>query len=652
MVLRLELASPHRSIRDLINAPELAPFSVLTGINGSGKSHLLAAIANGSITAWIDGTQVALGDIRMFTWQDILATAPQTADISLRLTAARARWEIIVANRRSTAGALRHEWTTAGLDHGGISDFKLFERSREYLSEYEGIRAVIASSSAVITSQLNAFATKEQPWHDRIDASALVDEHGTLFGSISEPEFRQLLVGRFTSLDPFKHELSSIFALYRRLERENYANQMDPSPTSPPLGDDEFLEQYGPRPWDRVNELLDRGGYRFRFSTPETDGPYDITVVSTEGDDSWTFADLSSGERVLVAFTLASYSVRHGRLSSHRPKLVLLDEIDAPLHPSMIKSVIDTLSEVIVQEYGAACLMTTHNPATVAMSQNAVVYLVSPTVPRIRIATVQEAVASLSDGVSGLSVSVELRRVVWVESNLDVVRYERLLSALRRELVGTFEPSFHSVGFATVNGERQSDGKARVKEVVGSLRKSGVTNVNGLVDRDNDSADSDDVKFVGGVERYSIENFLLDPLLVALLAIRERFTGKLSRDALGISLNGTYGDLDLTDAAAIQIIVNQVLVLAGVAVEDSAQVCLHGGTTIILPMSFLNVRGHDWYTALIEAVPEFKRFRSEHELMLTIIDKVIADNPGVVSAALTSSFGNLVGLPQHGVKRR
>ena len=47
---RLKFEKPHRSITSLPDI-ELPAFAIITGINGSGKSHLLEAIENGSVSA-------------------------------------------------------------------------------------------------------------------------------------------------------------------------------------------------------------------------------------------------------------------------------------------------------------------------------------------------------------------------------------------------------------------------------------------------------------------------------------------------------------------------------------------------------------------------------------------------------------------------
>ena len=69
-MIELKFNSPYLSITKLATI-ELNNFSVITGKNGSGKSHLLAAIANGSVSAVsIQTDRIVLFDYDSFRLQD------------------------------------------------------------------------------------------------------------------------------------------------------------------------------------------------------------------------------------------------------------------------------------------------------------------------------------------------------------------------------------------------------------------------------------------------------------------------------------------------------------------------------------------------------------------------------------------------------
>src|SRR4051812_18679818 len=89
-MISLTFSKPHRSIRAL---PEvtLPDFAVITGVNGSGKSHLLEAINNGSVVTpgvSIPPQPVPPGrnqsvpgtDVRLFTWNNLVPAPGSAAD--------------------------------------------------------------------------------------------------------------------------------------------------------------------------------------------------------------------------------------------------------------------------------------------------------------------------------------------------------------------------------------------------------------------------------------------------------------------------------------------------------------------------------------------------------------------------------------------
>ena len=61
-----------KSLLSIQNFPEIdiPSFAVITGVNGSGKTHLLRSIENGSIIA--EGAQSKNHSIRYFDWGSIV----------------------------------------------------------------------------------------------------------------------------------------------------------------------------------------------------------------------------------------------------------------------------------------------------------------------------------------------------------------------------------------------------------------------------------------------------------------------------------------------------------------------------------------------------------------------------------------------------
>lgn len=83
--------------------------------------------------------------------------------------------------------------------------------------------------------------------------------------------------------------------------------------------------------------------------------------------------------------------------------MILLDEVDASLHPSMIKNFLNVIQEVFL-ERGISVLVATHSPTTVALSPEDSIYLMNPSGPkRVTKTSAAEAINILSEGFATLS---------------------------------------------------------------------------------------------------------------------------------------------------------------------------------------------------------------------------------------------------------
>jgi predicted ATPase len=651
-MLTFNFQQKHRSVGALNNPPELAPFSIITGVNGSGKTHLLEGIADSKIHVLIDGQPVKPNEIRSFSWQtlDVGQTGP--ADISTRITFMSQFWTSIQQFKQNHADQLRTQLMNLGAPMVVAGLETLFVTAGEVKYRDDSVvQSILAQVNGQIQSQLQGQTQEGNPWTNRIDPETLIPSHPGL-AALTQSQFRSALTNSPIMLDPFRQQLSALFAAYRKAQEANAVNQNSALKSAEPLSELEFQSEFGSQPWDTLNEMLKLGGYRFRVNHPIDSGPFEVEIKSVDSTASWNFSDLSSGEKVLVSFLLASYTVHNGFVNKQVPKVLLLDEVDAPLHPSMIDSLLRVVSQVLVEDQQVHCIMTTHNPATIALAHSASIFQMSQDEPRLKTCTHEEAIQLLSVGLPTLRVAVENRRIVWVESDADVTTLELVTSNLKRFITGPFVPVFQSVGFKAIHGQpdsEQSGGKIRVKSIVASLREAGIPNVKGLIDSDEIGGLAEDkgvVRLTAG-ERHSIENVILDPLLIGILIIRERLDcAGLSRQAFGLSDQLVLGGLDISDSAALQKIVDLVLETVGVPddVADGGKrrkVILLNESTIELPEWFLAVRGHCWSKHLLAKLNCLKQWRTEAGLTNAVARIVIADVPELLTKEALISIQHL-----------
>ena len=143
------------------------------------------------------------------------------------------------------------------------------------------------------------------------------------------------------------------------------------------------------KPWEVINEILQQihlfsqkeGVFNFEVTYPNdqdvspTDWQsYSFNPVLLEKADRTQrqFAALSSGEQTLLALAISIYESRD---DFSFPELLLLDEVDASLHPSMSRAMIHTLINVFAKN-GTKVILATHSPSTVALAPKESVFVV------------------------------------------------------------------------------------------------------------------------------------------------------------------------------------------------------------------------------------------------------------------------------------
>ncbi|MYJ75126.1 MAG: AAA family ATPase [Gammaproteobacteria bacterium] len=178
-----------------------------------------------------------------------------------------------------------------------------------------------------------------------------------------------------------------------------------------------------PPPWVTLREVLaevratsvDPELFNFEFSDPEGDkltkanhGKYSFSPVFTNAStgESYSTASLSSGEKILLSLCFAAYNKAMGR---RQPKLLLLDELDAVLHPSMISALIASLKAQFVNN-GIPVIMATHSVTTASLVEEEAVFRLSRSESRLDVQklTKSEVVADLSEGLATIEAGLTI----------------------------------------------------------------------------------------------------------------------------------------------------------------------------------------------------------------------------------------------------
>lgn len=588
--MRIRTFNIHKSIVETPTTDDLPGFTLVTGENGAGKTHLLESMRE-LMTQWVD-----------FDYTNRRPRMLSTADLQ-------AVDQVAVAHET-------HEQRVEMFRQqiiGHLAQVRGRPEAREQLTTF------VLGQGLLNADGLSGLEVRSGKW----------------LGEWTNSDFEKFTPIETGRRDLFSVSMADIFSTYtylhtingfKRFRAEKFSDQVDF------LEEDEFVESYGSPPWDALNDVLADVGMRYRFERPEPFvlPPYpQPRLLDMDSGFDVPLTELSSGEKTLLTIALAAYSADHRRLAIEKPAVILLDEPDAALHPSMVRSLLRLVSDLIVEGLGVPVIMTTHSPTTVALADEASTYLMSRTgSPRLAKVTKDAALRSLLVGVPTLSVRADHRRTVLVESPVDERRYSQMHTLLAARI-----GSERSLQFMAAGGTANTNGCDAVIDLVGRLRKNGNDLVFGLIDRDYRSKEPE-TGIVFDASRHSIENVLLDPLPLALLMLEDRHK----------RLIGQFPDMTTTSIRPEQAqeLVNWLT--AAVAHDDydttERTTAYADGLELQVQAFWFELRGHDLNDRLLQVFPELKSHRQllgDH-----VISHAWFNHPWAVPRAIVDVFERLL----------
>jgi len=647
--MRLTLINAYKSISSF-QETELPDFVIITGVNGAGKSHLLEAINSGCIQIDSIAATNQTRPIRLFNWTNLVPN-DSGAFASYQITQERqGLWNElfshIQAHRNQIADTLRQfkRFDLLSMDINkfiNLSEDEFIMTGDNPPDESRQAFHIIQNIISNIEPNVIANFTQRDVNRQKL-INELQEKTQTSLLALDETDFYDNFPKSWLPIDMFQQSFGRLFLEYQLNFLNNRLKELANSEgdTVSFLSSEEFIEQYGEAPWTFVNSILEIANLDFRINQPAKyyeDRPYEPVLIDQIRGNQVKFGDLSSGERILMSFALCLYYAEDRRQLVDYPKVLLFDEIDAPLHPSMTQSLLHTIQEVLVNRHGIKVIMTTHSPSTVALAPEASVYAMYKTdIQRLQKTTKDKALAILTTGVPTLSIDYKNRRQVFVESQYDAQFYEIIYNKLKNDLrYPEISLNFISSGVA---GQGNCD---QVEEVVNKLYEGGNRTVYGIIDWDKKNDGNERVKVLGHGKRYSIENYILDPLLLGAFLIREKW---IERDEIGFNSNETYVDIAKFDNDRLQVVANfivsKVKNFSPPTSEEKNISCEYvGGQVISLPLWFLQIQGHELEKTLTDIFPKLRGLQKrQSQLKLEILRKVVDDIPTLIPKDLISLF--------------
>ncbi|MEL7406424.1 MAG: ATP-binding protein, partial [Cyanobacteria bacterium J06558_2] len=517
--MKLALQKSHKSIR-LLQDVELNDFTVLTGVNGAGKSHLLEAIENGSIK--VDGIASGGNLIRRFDWSNLVPNDTQAINPYTLIQERDNHWKDISSQITRSRDSFKQFLEQIKITNKSDDEIKQMASMTELelsekLSDHQKAHQIYVHYKSILDNFKKQYSRNNKIIYLLIERFEKVCS--TPFIYLDEDEFYKYYFAQCNPVNIFQQSFGRLFAAYEKLRVENEFREFRNQRKGQNIGflsEQEFKAQNGEPPWDFVNDILETADLDFRIDKPDgyNNKPYQPRLIHQISGDLINFSNLSSGEKILISFALFLYYAEDKNQIVNYPKILLFDEIDAPLHPSMTQSVINTIQEVLINKHKIKVILTTHSPSTVALSPESSIYVMTKDENnRLQETSKDSALAVLTAGITTLSINYENRRQIFVESKNDIEYYELIFNKIKQHLIPEISLSFISAGTKGENCEQ-------VKSIVKQLVDCGNSNVYGIIDWDSYHASKDNIKVLGENKRYSIENYIFDPLLLVTFLLR------------------------------------------------------------------------------------------------------------------------------------
>ena len=347
--------SPFLSVQNEFEMPEFKSFNVITGLNGSGKTHFLKAINNGNFKVIIDGKSINQNEIAFFDYLSFILSNEEAVKFDFENLKLQTKnhfdssvQEVVNSNLFSTSGRnnLSQQWSS---NRNKITPEAL-NKFNEYFKRISLVRKIQGQNNQqqeIRYSYQDIFGQKE-------------DAH-----NITEMDIHNAIMS-LKNKNNFLTDGFSVLFRSAQIALDKIIHECDIRPTE---AEKKYKETFGFEvPWRFVNDILDSYNtqdfeYKYSFEKPKENLTQSLKArLGDNNSNIIEYQNLSSGEKVLLTLSLF---ILQRSISEKFPKVLLLDEIDATLHPSLCKNLLETLKKNIITK-GTKLIFATHNPSTIA----------------------------------------------------------------------------------------------------------------------------------------------------------------------------------------------------------------------------------------------------------------------------------------------
>lgn len=423
--MQLQFKSKHISVEQF-NPVNIPDFVVLTGVNGSGKSHLLDAIDKRHVS--ITGMEQA--HIVLFNYETFkLDNEP--AFNAHQLSAEReAAWQYHQQQIKNNVQNYR-----TGL---GVNYEPLKATCKEEKKSFWGLTSEpIKKYKQQLKNLFNTQNIKQNPQAQGI--YSLAKKLPYSIDEIQHDDFIKRFKPFVFKNDFLPNQLGKIFWDYYVKYRANQVNEFENEKHGKNyefLNEEEFFSVHGEKPWDLINNILEEfDTLQYKINSPEGAdyfGSFQLKLTHTAKDNlEIDFNSLSSGEKILMALVASIYKSSSDK---HFPDILLLDEVDASLHPSMMKNMLGVIENIFLKQ-GVKVILVTHSPTTIALAPEESIFVMNRSGQnRIEKKSKSEALSILTQGFATIDQGLKLFDQV-AKSNMTIITEGKNTLLIKRALV-------------------------------------------------------------------------------------------------------------------------------------------------------------------------------------------------------------------------
>ena len=255
---------------------------------------------------------------------------------------------------------------------------------------------------------------------------------------------------------------------------------------------------------------------------------------------------------------------------------------------------------------------------------------------------IDDVLEALCVGLPTLSIRKENERQVFVESDADAEIYSRIYTKLKANLYG--DMANLTLNFVASGTSYKSGSCDHAISLCHKLREAGSTTAFAVIDFDGKHTSTEHVYVLGDGEGYSIENFILIPILVlGLLSNRHGQGGGMPEFASDLDLvnmsNQTQETVQAyTDSFCEHLVtectklrdgsdLNQKYVNIDFSLNSERPISLFGDITINLPEWYLSSNGHELEKLVVTIFPELNQYGSNAgQLMQAVVQYVLCSH--------------------------